>query len=163
MRSFWTSSTSTPAKAKHRDVTPVTAAMVMPRVALPQHPVIQVGKFVCALLVLAVLAMPAAALVSCWAPPLMSAGCPLCLAMAHNPGTAVQEAPGGTSCCDLSNGKPAPASVLQAPTTTTLVAPAVSAVVAVSVAAPARVDHPTDQRSASPPVSPQAVLCTFLI
>jgi hypothetical protein len=125
--------------------------------------VIQVSKFAVVVLVLAVLAMPAAALVSCWAPPMMSAGCPLCPAMTHNPGTAVQEAPAGASCCDISSGKPAPASVLQAPTTTSLLAPAPSAVVAVSVAAPARVDHPTDQGSASPPASPQAVLCTFLI
>ncbi len=123
----------------------------------------RLGKFVGVLAVLAVLAMPAAALASCWTAVTMSAGCPLCAGISHDPSQlSIQGAPAGTSCCDVSSSKPAPASELQLPATTTVLAPPSNGAIAVSVSSATRVDTSTWDFT-SPPVSPQAVLCTFLI
>jgi hypothetical protein len=113
-------------------------------------------------LALAVLAMPASALVSCWAPAGMSAACPLCPLMSrHAAPLMVQTAPAGMPCCNVSSAKPTPASVPAIPTTTALLAPPAATLVTMVVAVPRHSD--AGQHSALPPVSPQAVLCTFLI
>ena len=69
---------------------------------------------------------------------------------------------GGRSCCDMSSGKPAPATLLAVPTSATS-APAVASESCVAVVHAPASDSPAGPASPPPTASPQAVLCTFLV
>jgi hypothetical protein len=129
-----------------------------------------VFKSVALVLAMAVFAAPAAALSSCWtspeeAPHGCPAGCPMmAMANAHPMSDAIQAAPSGNSCCNISSGKTTPTTQLQVPTdsTRTIVTPPHASLPLACPLVSARAESP----GSSPPVfpaSPQAVLCTFLI
>ena len=127
-------------------------------------------KSVALALAITLLAAPAAALSECWTssdevqhgcPP----GCPMMAMMnAHQTPDTVQAVPSGTTCCEVSSGKPTPITQLQVPTSGSraAVTPAVSSDAFTAAPVPAST-HPPGPTPALPPSSPQAVLCTFLI
>jgi hypothetical protein len=129
----------------------------------------RISKFVALVLAVGLLALPETALSTCWtnfdeAQHGCGLDCPM-MAMrnAHHAADTVQAVTSGTSCCDISSGKPNPTSQLQFPTngSRTAATPLQSGTFA-AVIVPARCDSP----ASTPPLhsaSPQAVLCTFLI
>jgi hypothetical protein len=130
----------------------------------------RIFQFVALALAVALLAVPAAALSSCWTSSDESQhGCdpdrPMMATMnAHHAGSTVQAVQSGTSCCDISSGKPNPSTQLQVPTDSsrTAVTPPQSSGTFAAVTVPARSDSPPSILPL-PAASPQAVLCTFLI
>jgi len=126
-------------------------------------------KSVALVLAVALLAAPAAALSTCWtssdeAQHGCASDCPMMVMMnAHQPPDTVEAATSGTSCCDISSGKPNPATQLQVPTDSsrTAATPLQSGTFA-AVIVPARANSPSSTRPL-PSSLPQAVLCTFLI
>jgi len=88
--------------------------------------------------------------------------CPMMM-KARATGMEFQAAPQGTSCCDVSSGKPVPASAMQPPSNRSLIAPVPAAVGLFAHALPV---PRTESRDRVPPgisPPPQAVLCIFLI
>lgn len=127
-------------------------------------------KSVALLLAIALLAAPAAALATCWAgsgeaPHDCAPDCSMMAMMnTHPPAGTVRADASGTSCCDISSGKPNPPTQLQVPTDSsrTAVTPPQSLGVLAVVPVSASADSPGSPPSL-PAVSAQAVLCTFLI
>jgi hypothetical protein len=128
----------------------------------------RIFQFVALVLAIALLAAPAAALSTCWtnsdeALHGCESDCPMMATMnTHHAAGTVQGVASGTSCCDISSGKPNPSTQLQVPSDSsrTAVTPPQSLFAAVIV--PARSDSPPSILPL-PAASPQAVLCTFLI
>ncbi|MGB9106177.1 MAG: hypothetical protein WCC59_15580 [Terriglobales bacterium] len=126
-------------------------------------------KSVALLLAIALLAAPAAALSTCWtSSDEAQHGCdPACPMMAtmntHHAADTLQAVASGATCCDISSGKPNPGTQLQAPSDSsrTAATPQSSGAFA-AVLVSARSDSPRSMPPL-PAVSPQAVLCTFLI
>ncbi len=122
-------------------------------------------KLVASGLVLILLAMPLSALGSClWHMAPAEHCTPHCPMMSRNaPSFSIQEALTNDSCCRVSAAKTTPASMPQAPTgNSTGVAPPCR--VSTLDAPSAVVEfHPPDLTIRAAALSPQAVLCTFLI
>lgn len=128
------------------------------------------SKLIAIALVLASFAVPASAIASCWSAVHLSAaagtgmncppGCPM-MAQQANPQHEIS--PEKSTCCKISSGNPAPASIPPATviTPTLTIAPFKTDVVAVKPTAL----HLSviDAEASAPDASPQAVLCTFLI
>ena len=122
-------------------------------------------KLVASVLVMILPAMPISALASCWWHMATAEDCtPHCPMMSgHAPSLSVEQAPANSSCCQVSAPGPAPASMPQAPSGSsvsvalTLSALTLDAPIALTQAEP--VDPVA--RASSP--SLQSVFCTFLI
>jgi hypothetical protein len=89
--------------------------------------------------------------------------CPMMMKTTPATSMELQAAPQTTSCCDISSGKPAPVSVLQAPSNRSLAAPVAATVglFAYALSSPrteSRDGVPSGRSSPS-----QAVLCILLI
>lgn len=123
------------------------------------------SKLVALALAIILLALPAAALSSCW---LHMAGTEKCnpdcpMMKAHLSPVSIHQAPMGNSCCQISSGKPVQPSGPPAPTNVSIrVSPAANASVpnVVSVAVRAFLPDLLPRISGS---SLQAALCTFVI
>jgi hypothetical protein len=130
----------------------------------------RISKFVALLLAVGLLAAPAAALSTCWtssdeAQHGCDPDCPMMATMnTHHAADTVQAVTSGTSCCDISSGKPHPSTQLQVPSDSsrTAVTPPQSSGRSAAVIVPARSDSPPSILPL-PAASPQAVFCTFLI
>ena len=126
-------------------------------------------KFVALTLLIALLAAPASALSRCWSGPDGDAqhgcdpDCPMMAQMNHA-GDTMQAVASGTSCCDISSGKPAPTTQLLVPTSSarTAITPPQSLAPFAAVLVLANSISP-GSITALPTASPQAALCTFLI
>lgn len=138
------------------------------RIAYP-YAMTGISKFVALVLMVAALAWPAAAVTTCWThsdaggsdmkcPP----GCPM-MARQSAKADRVSAESQGAPCCKFSSGKSAPASVPQLPVSTSQ-AGAVVLKTTVSMAVAVQPQHrATSLEATAPDLSPQAVLCTFLI
>jgi hypothetical protein len=115
------------------------------------------------MLMVAIAAVPAIGAVVCLdsAPPGMQC-CPMASMDHSSPVTQFEATNTRPSCCDISSGKPAPVAEIQAPIAVVAVAAPASAFVGASIA-----DFVPYHQRLIPPlpdsVSPQSVLCTFLI
>jgi hypothetical protein len=127
-------------------------------------------KFAAALLVLLVFAVPSFAVVTCIGGPAPAstrmhcpAGCPM---MAEaNPAPVMQLSAtqhSGAPCCKVSNAKPSPSAVPQAPVTGASIASQGVSTAPGLVPAPFLVRR-QQARSVRLPESPQSLLCVFLI
>lgn len=131
--------------------------------------VILCNKLVGVVLLLGMLAAPAAALSNCWTGSrnVFHHGCPPeCAMMAKTvaaPVTTAQAQPEGSNCCRISSSKPAPISQSVAPSGQYSVAPpATQTTVAPDGIAPTAIR--SSDTAPPPAVAPsQSVLCTFLI
>lgn len=127
-------------------------------------------QFVALVLAIALLAAPAAALSTCWTNSDESQhgceyDCPMMAMMnTHHAAGTIQAVASGTSCCDISSGKPNPSTQLQVPSDSsrTAVTPPQSLGTFAAVIVPERSDSPPSILPL-PAASPQAVLCTFLV
>jgi hypothetical protein len=124
------------------------------------------SKFVAILLLVGLLAAPAAALSACWrtgdgGQHDCPSGCPMMAKMMQVPADSIQARPENPNCCQISSGKPAPASPLVVPNGSVRVTPPAVRVVPITVTTAVV----RQSETATPPLTApsQPVLCTFLI
>jgi hypothetical protein len=123
------------------------------------------SKLAAVTLAITLLVLPAAALATCWSDAPANGGrAPDCQMMnAHFGLASLQNASPGAACCELSSGKPVPASLVQAPSRTAdgvTPASSCSSVDVPSTTAGAATKRPLIRASGP---SLQAMFCVFLI
>jgi hypothetical protein len=116
-------------------------------------------KFVAGLLLMAVLAMPAAAFSAYWS---VADPCPCCHARMQSADLRLQEAPASMPCCEISSPKPVPVAVAMPPASVAIAPPLSAGAVVVHLPNVLQAEAPPSPGLA-PSASAQAVLCVFLV